>query len=181
MSQTSPQITESVRRQAADNPGAWVYATDPAFDPNGEVPPYGVIGAWRVDEHGRIVGEFVTNPGYRPSAAALEWRAPESELEAVLQAVATGRASDADLLAAFATAEVWVYSRPGGGLFVVPTGDDRVVYAFSDEELLRVAHTGERASLTGRDLAHALPEGVLVLLNPGNVPFARIDPQRVRL
>ncbi len=29
-----------------------MYAIDPYFDPNGPVPPYGIVGGWSVDSFG---------------------------------------------------------------------------------------------------------------------------------
>lgn len=61
---------------ARQNPGGWLYDIDPLFDPDGEVPPYGVAGGWRVDDAGRITDEFEANPAYRPSPTALRFPTP---------------------------------------------------------------------------------------------------------
>jgi len=58
--------TPEARAEAKLNPGGWVYALDGRYDPNGAVPPEGVQGAWRGDESGEIVGEFLPNPNYVP-------------------------------------------------------------------------------------------------------------------
>ncbi|WP_199234662.1 hypothetical protein [Kribbella sp. VKM Ac-2568] len=49
--------------EAARNPGGWVYEIDGDWvdDPNGYVPPEAIRGGWRVDEAGRLTGEFVPN------------------------------------------------------------------------------------------------------------------------
>ena len=72
--------TPAARAEAKLNPGGWVYAIDGRFDPNGAVPPEGIKGAWKVDEWGEIVGEFLPNPRYRPDCLAepRKARAPES-------------------------------------------------------------------------------------------------------
>lgn len=62
-----PQITDELRAEARNKPNSWFYAIDPAFDPNGEVPPEGIIGAWHSDESGELSEEFTPNPNYRPS------------------------------------------------------------------------------------------------------------------
>lgn len=58
------EITPEARDEAKRNPGGWVYAIDGAYDPNGAVPPHAIKGAWRVDESGEIIGEFIPNPNY---------------------------------------------------------------------------------------------------------------------
>lgn len=177
---SNPPITDSVRQQARERPGGWVYAVDPEFDPMGNVPPYGIVGAWQVDGQGEITGEFKPNPKYRPSARALEWRPAASPLEAVLQGVATGRRSDEQLIAAFANETVFTYGRPEGGLYVAaPEQGEPMIYAFTDPELLQMTGHSESAPMRGSQLARAAPEGVSILLNPGHTPFARIDPKRV--
>lgn len=45
-------------------PNAWVYRIHPGFDPDDRVPPEAVVGAWKVDEYGEIIGEFKVNPNY---------------------------------------------------------------------------------------------------------------------
>lgn len=59
--------TSEARAEARLNPGGWVYAIDDRYDPNGAVPPEGIKGAWKVDERGHIVGEFIPNPRYTPA------------------------------------------------------------------------------------------------------------------
>ncbi len=56
--------TDAARAEARQNPGGWVYAIDEIYGPDGAVPPEGIKGAWRVDENGEIVGEFIPNPNY---------------------------------------------------------------------------------------------------------------------
>jgi hypothetical protein len=50
--------------EAAKNAGGWVYEIGGGLDPDGAVPPAAVIGAWQVDDHGKIVGDFIPNPNY---------------------------------------------------------------------------------------------------------------------
>ena len=50
---------------ARANPGGWVYVVGGPFGPDDDVPPEAIVGAWRVDHGGHIVGEFITNPRYR--------------------------------------------------------------------------------------------------------------------
>ncbi len=51
--------------EAKRNPGGWVYRIAGAFGPNDSVPPDAIVGAWKVDTHGVIAGEFIPNPDYR--------------------------------------------------------------------------------------------------------------------
>jgi hypothetical protein len=47
-----------------------VYEWDPTItDPDGAVEPHLIVGAWRSDARGEIVGEFRPNPDYRPAGA----------------------------------------------------------------------------------------------------------------
>jgi len=53
--------------EAAKYPGGWVYEIAPGYDPDGAVPPDAIVGAWKVDDHGRLTGEFTPNPNFRPT------------------------------------------------------------------------------------------------------------------
>ena len=57
--------------EARVNPGGWVYEIDGDMvdDPNGDVPPEAIIGAWQVNARGKIFGDFRPNPNYRPGTA----------------------------------------------------------------------------------------------------------------
>jgi hypothetical protein len=70
----APEFPEELLGEAAAVPGGFVYAIDPAFDPNGEVPPEGVAGGWPIGPDGRPTGEFHHNPNYRPSELAQRLR-----------------------------------------------------------------------------------------------------------
>lgn len=52
---------------AKKQPGGWVYEIDAEMvnDPDGEVPAHAIIGAWTVDDRGKLTGEFQHNPQYR--------------------------------------------------------------------------------------------------------------------
>ena len=53
---TTPEITPEMRAAALENPNSWLYVIDPALDPDADVPPWGVVGAFPVNERGEIVG-----------------------------------------------------------------------------------------------------------------------------
>lgn len=50
--------------EAAENPGGVVAEIDPAFegDPDGYIPTEAILGTWKVDDEGRLTGEFEANP-----------------------------------------------------------------------------------------------------------------------
>lgn len=61
--------SDEVRTQALANPGGYVYEIDNAFGPfndDSHIPPHAIIGAWKVDLSGRIVGGFIPNENYVP-------------------------------------------------------------------------------------------------------------------
>lgn len=50
--------------EAAANPGGVVAEIDPEFegDPGGYVPAEAILGTWKVDDEGRLTGEYEANP-----------------------------------------------------------------------------------------------------------------------
>lgn len=111
----APPITEQMREQARQTPGTWLYIVDPGYQDTGEeVPPEGVIGAYRIDENGEIDEEFQHNEEYQPSDLTFEMPEPTNELEHVLQRIANGEAPDSELPPAVLSSVVLLYA----------TGDD---------------------------------------------------------
>lgn len=53
--------------EARRTPGGYVYRIAGQFGPNDAIPPTAIVGAWRVDEFGAIVGAFIPNPNYKPA------------------------------------------------------------------------------------------------------------------
>ncbi|MCX4750426.1 type VII secretion system-associated protein [Kitasatospora sp. NBC_01287] len=157
-----PPLSEAMRAAARSRPGSWLYATDPAFGPDEQVPPFGIIGGWQVDAHGEIAG-FWHNPKYRPSPQSLGLPVPRSAAEAALQLAATGYGDSAQLLAALAQAPLLLLARPEDTSLYVENG---VVDACTSRELVPTTWPGWR-EVTGRQLASALPAGG-VRLNPGS-------------
>ncbi|MEU6353995.1 type VII secretion system-associated protein [Streptomyces sp. NPDC047072] len=84
---SEPEVTGEMRVSARRRPGRVIYAIDPAYNPHGEVPDHAKLGGWVIDENGEIEDGLRYNPDYRPSLAALRWRAPENEPERALQAL----------------------------------------------------------------------------------------------
>lgn len=115
-----PPITDEMRAHAEQNPNSWLYITDPGYAADGgEVPPEGIVGAYRIGPDGEIDEEFQLNDRYEPSAMVTERPEPTNELERVLVEIAEGRMSDSELPAAILDAELLLYA---------PSVDDAMLY-----------------------------------------------------
>jgi hypothetical protein len=159
-----PPITEALREQARRQPGGWMYAVDPAFDPDGAVPPHGVIGAWKVDGRGEITGEFRHNPHYRPSPAAMGLSAPTDPLDEAAQLAAAGHGSVADVIDRLLDREVYLVD------------DDRpVVEVFSDPAHLPPDAAGRARLIAGFDVAGRVGLDRAVEVNPGGGGRVRVS------
>lgn len=53
-------------KEALNTPNGWVYHVDGDFGKNEAVPPECIIGAWKVNDKGIIIGDFIPNPNYKP-------------------------------------------------------------------------------------------------------------------
>lgn len=65
----SPNVIEPMageRDAARGSPGGYVYRIAGDFPPSERIPPQAIVGAWKVDAQGEIVGEFISNPNYDP-------------------------------------------------------------------------------------------------------------------
>ncbi|MFI5776018.1 type VII secretion system-associated protein [Nocardia sp. NPDC051570] len=159
-----PPITDELRREAARNPGGWVYVIDPFFDRDGAVPPHGVEGGWKVDERGELT-EFQKNAKYRPSPARLQLPPPENKVEAAAQLAATGYGSEADLNAALMVANVYVVANANEDIMIYTdlTGDFVAIFSspgkISTENVPVVLMPFSR-------LISRMPENVAISLNP---------------
>lgn len=161
-------ITESMRAEAAKNPEGWVYAIDPFVDSHGRVPPYAVMGAWKVDKEGAITAEFKGNPKYRPSPRVMGMPEPTDAVDAAIQLAATGYGSEAVICQVLARASVFLIPESvvgRGGHLAVASGK-KVLEAFTD-----VRHApGTAPELRRMDalrLAASLPIETHLKLNPG--------------
>lgn len=47
--------------EARSNRGGWVYRIAGAFTSSDAIPPEAIVGAWKVDDGGSIVGDFIAN------------------------------------------------------------------------------------------------------------------------
>ena len=62
-----------MKAEARKGAGGWVYEIDGAIgDPYGEVPPFAIKGARKVDDNGEIIGDFEPNENYDP-VKTREW------------------------------------------------------------------------------------------------------------
>ncbi|CBJ34820.1 hypothetical protein [Ralstonia solanacearum] len=60
------EITPDVVQAGRENPNGWVYKIEGTYGPTEYVPPEAIVGAWKVDAHGNLTGEFMPNPKCQP-------------------------------------------------------------------------------------------------------------------
>ncbi|WP_309501070.1 type VII secretion system-associated protein [Saccharopolyspora gloriosae] len=171
-----PVITPAMREQAAKQPNTWLYVVDPIFsDPNAEVPPWGFIGGYRVDERGELTDDFSPNPNYRPSPVALRLPAPTNDVERALQLTTTGYAQAPTLLAALLDAELILFAQPqGSGLFTMDHDSGRrQLQLFTSDGYLPANWTSWQR-MTGRQLVERNPTGMDLQINPTSQVKARV-------
>ncbi len=53
--------TKSEINEAKNHPNGWVYRIKGGYDPDGRVPPDAILGAWKVNDKGIIIGDFIIN------------------------------------------------------------------------------------------------------------------------
>jgi hypothetical protein len=175
-----PAITDDMRESALHNPNSWLYVIDPAFDPNTEVPPWGIVGAYPVDAYGQIESRFAANDTYRPSPRALGWPEPTTQLERMIQLAKAGHRPAHDLPAAVLDATLLTYQslesrHAGAGLLAFPdhyTGR-LVVPACTSVDHVPADWPAWR-SVRGSDLLDALGECPLAINADG--PISAIIP-----
>lgn len=173
---TQPEITPDMRASARANPNTWLYVIDPAFDADDDVPPWGVVGAYAVDDRGEIEEGFHRNPRYRPAPAAVDTPATVNELELLLQLVKTGHREQAELLPAVRAARLLLYAASAQDTSVTgfpnPHGAVMVPACTSVATVPR-AWPGWR-EITGRDLVPLL-YGHPLVINPSG-PITALIP-----
>ncbi|MFI6052647.1 type VII secretion system-associated protein [Streptomyces violascens] len=175
---SEPVLTDELRAQAKTAPGSWLYSIDPAYDPRGQVPPYGVIGAWPVDQRGEP-GAFNHNPNYRPSPMAMGLPVPTDAIEAAIQLAATGHGSEADIVQRLAGATVFLVPTDEPGVALYADAEGRFVPVLTDPK-----HAPNSApqlqAVTCAELLASLPPDVALKLNPGSRVSVRIPSADVR-
>jgi hypothetical protein len=173
----TPVITAATRAAARQHPGGWLYEIDPFFDPDGDVPPHGVRGAWKVDEEGEITGEFQASPNYLPSPVALGFPHPTDELDARIQLAATGYGDDAAVRAALVEAELLTPAGPDDSIAIYPDEGVSAAFVFSSEAHLPTRQLPESTGwqrVSGRELVKSLPEDTIIIVNVGSAAKVRI-------
>jgi hypothetical protein len=167
-----PAITAEMRVAALENPNSWLYVIDPALDPDGEVPPWGVVGAYPVNGRGEIEETFHHNADYRPSPAV---RRPP-DLERLLELVRDGKRDQSELLPAVRAARLLVYAAGPEDRAVTGFPSRRhgvvAVPACTAPDRVPAAWPGWR-EITGADLVPLL-HGHPLVLNPGGPVTALI-------
>jgi len=63
------EITPDLIEAAKKIPNGYVYKIDGQFGPNEAVPPEAIMGAWKVNSAGNIVGDFIPNANYQTKLA----------------------------------------------------------------------------------------------------------------
>lgn len=175
-----PPITRTMRANARRNPNTWLYVIDEAFDPDGEIPPWAVVGAYPVNGEGEIVEDFHPNEQYRPSPKALGFPEPANELEELMQLVRTNHRPASALAPLVLRSQLFVYA-------ISPEQDnvtgfyDRtgriVVPAYTRRSMLPKEWPGARM-LTGRQLLPHLA-GHPLAINPYGVVTAVIPAEHL--
>ncbi|SDX09261.1 hypothetical protein SAMN05216215_1007183 [Saccharopolyspora shandongensis] len=116
----APPISAEMREHAKQNPNSWLYIADPGYAAEGEeVPPEGIVGAYRIDADGEIDEDFQFNDKYEPSEMTANQLEPANELEQVLVQIASGQLPESELPAAVLDGEVLLYA---------PSADDPMLY-----------------------------------------------------
>lgn len=177
---TVPPVTDAVRAEAMANPGSWVYAVDRFFDADGEVPPFGIIGAWKVDDLGHIEGEFEHNPRYRPSPLSLGMKKPTDAVDAAIQLAAAGYSDDGAVENALLNSVLFLV--PDSASDAEATGGGTTghhVMAFTDARQAPESVPLLR-SIAFRTLLERLPDHAILNLNPGSSASVKIPVSALR-
>lgn len=177
---TKPAITKEMRANAKANPNSWLYVIDEAFDPNGPVPSWAVVGAYPVNAKGLVVEDFHPNDRYRPSPKALGFPEPGNDLERLLQLVRTSHRPAEDLPPVVLDATLFVYALSPVQRTVIGfhNTDGRVlVPAYTSKALVPREWPHARAVI-GRDIVPLLA-GHPLAINPHDVVTAVVPAEHL--
>lgn len=180
---SAPEITDTMRAEAARHPSGRLVAIDPEYQGREQVPPWAVRGAFPVTVAGEIDSEgYRANPNYRPGPRTLGWTEPATELDRALQLAATGYAGNQVVLA--------VLAEPGATLQVcaTPSGDPVILDADGPSETPQLVAYTAPVHVPAHQPTVTLPVAVLVdafgtadlRLNPGATPTATLPGQAIR-
>ena len=174
-----PPVTEEVRELARRSPNSWIYSVDGAYEAEGEVPPYAVVGAWPVDESGQL-GAFTANDNYRPSPAALHLDLPTETVDAALQLAATGHGTQSDVVAALAEATVYLPVNAEGELVAYRTADGAEYVAIFTDPSKGPSTAAQLLPVDVHTLVSVLPEDTSVSINPFSQVTGRFSSDELR-
>jgi hypothetical protein len=175
-----PEITEEMRANARANPNSWLYVIDEAFDPDGPVPSWAVVGAYPVSAGGQIVEDFHPNDRYRPSPKALGYPEPGTDLERMLQLVRTNHRPAEDLPGLILDSTLFVYAMSPVQRTVIGFHDAEgrvLVPAYTAKSLVPKEWPHARAVL-GRDMVELLA-GHPVAINPHDIVTAVVPAEHL--
>ncbi len=175
----TPPVTDAVRAEAAAHPGAWVYAIDPFFSPSGDVPPYGVIGAWKADAHGQVTNEFKHNPRYRPSPRSLGMPDPTDAVDAAIQLAATGYSDDSSVRAALLDSVVFLASDVDSEVARSEGAGSGITSVYTSEHHAPSSALQLRR-IDFRVLLAELPDYSILKLNPGSSASVQVPLEDMR-
>ncbi|MFI1051744.1 type VII secretion system-associated protein [Streptomyces griseoruber] len=165
-----PPVTEEMRAAARRTPGGYLYAIDPAFDPQGEVPGHGVQGAFHIDTDGEISG-YTANDNYRPSPVALRFPPATDPVDEAAQLALTGYGPETAVVRALESATVAV---AGPALSATaPHTTPRETAVFTSPSHVPDGLTTTRMS--GAELLAALPPQAVIHINPTDPVTYRLD------
>lgn len=106
-----PPITDEMREQAKQTPDSWLYIVDPGYEEEAaDIPPEGVVGAYRIDSEGQIDEDFQFNDEYQPSEQAFTIPDPTNDLEELLNRIASGEAPQETLVPAVLESDLLLYA-----------------------------------------------------------------------
>ncbi|MBL0741390.1 hypothetical protein [Chryseolinea lacunae] len=57
--------SEEVKKEALKYPNGYIYILEKEYQGKDDVPADKILGAWKVNETGVIVGPFILNPNYK--------------------------------------------------------------------------------------------------------------------
>ncbi|MFF0479508.1 type VII secretion system-associated protein [Streptomyces sp. NPDC004284] len=166
-----PPVTEEMRAAARRMPGGHLYAVDPAFDPQGEVPGHGIRGAFRIDAAGEIT-DYIANERYRPTPVALRFPPPTDAVDEAAQLAGTGYGSQQAVVHALESATIAV---------VGPALSRRKIFRRKPREtavFTAPSHVPEGVTTTqmsGAELLSALPPQAVIHINPDTPVAYRLD------
>ncbi|NEA68404.1 type VII secretion system-associated protein [Streptomyces sp. SID12488] len=157
-------------------PDHWLSVIDRHWngDEDEPPPPWASLGRWRSDANGEIV-EWEENPDYRPSPDSYGWAPPVSPVDAALQLVATGYASEELFALMLADAEVAVCVDEHGDLAVTDAQDGtEAVPVFSTSPQLDADRLPPHEVMSVPALLERLPEGREVLFLSSSAPVGQL-------